>query len=104
MHVSSHPEEADASRVTRRQAAASFVVRNYHLLGLSKKFLVALLLYSVRSENIDYLLAGLHAVFTLQLVAGLWLKPFILSSINYLRSLSDFLILGQFIVIQVIDH
>ena len=82
--------------------------RNYHFIGVAKKTLLAIVVFSFRSQNENPLTITqfclIYLVLFGQLVLGITLKPFINKKLNYLRSLSDLLVIGIFVAIQLSDQ
>ena len=84
------------SLITGQQAspAKNFLIKNYHLMGFVKKFVIVLTLYYTRAEKIHYLLYLYYVLFGLQLILSIFVQPFVWKSINYLRQFGDLLVIG----------
>ena len=79
---------------------ASSARKNYHILGMAKKVALVLIVFSVR-QSLEVKFYLIYAVLGAQLLAGLLLRPFCNRYLNFFRSLSDLLIAGLFVVLQV---
>ena len=76
---------------------------NYHLVGLGKKFVLFLVLV-VGKERLGGQMGAIYGVLGGQLVLGVWLRPFKVRGLSYLRCLSDAVSIIYFMLIHLSDY
>ena len=79
-----------------------FSLMNYHFLGFLKKFSLFLVLV-VLEENFTLQIYAIYAILGTWLLMGTDLRPFKSASLNFLRSLSDLVLVIYFLLVHLGD-